>query len=102
MTSTSANFAACAAATQPLMRTVFFFVGASVAISDVLGPLRDRLQLFGLPAVEPLRDRERRVHADDAGVEIQLGHALEAAGRALLDAHAASLAVIHQDLVQAV
>src|SRR5688572_11922057 len=32
MTSTSAYFAACADATQPLMRTVFFFLSATVAI----------------------------------------------------------------------
>src|SRR5688572_8133702 len=32
MTSTSAYLAACADATQPLMRTVFFFLSATVAI----------------------------------------------------------------------
>ncbi len=59
-------------------------------------------QLLRLPPVQPLRDRERRVHPHDAGVEVQLRHAFEAAGRALLDADAAAFAVVHQDLVQAV
>src|SRR5262245_16541118 len=71
-------------------------------ISDVFGALRHQLQLRGLTAVQTLRDRERRVHADDAAVEIQLGDSLETAGRAFFDADAAALAVVHEDLVETV
>src|SRR4030088_2512117 len=55
-----------------------------------------------LPSVHPLRDGERRVHAYDAGIEVELRDALEAARRALLDAHATAFAVVDQDLVEAV
>src|SRR2546422_5343113 len=111
MTSTSAYLAACAAATQPLMRT-FLFVATAVAIrvalslSPVLDVLRRQarqvFQFLGLPAVQPLCDRERRVHPHHTRIEVQLGHALEAARGTLLDAHPAALAVIDQDLVEAV
>src|SRR4051794_27032778 len=52
--------------------------------------------------MKALRDRERGIHPHDAGVEVQLGHALEAAGGTFLDADAAAFAVVHQNLVQAV
>src|SRR5206468_6013206 len=45
MTSTSAYLAACAEATQPLMRTVFFFFSTTVAMSD--SPLPSRFQHKG-------------------------------------------------------
>src|SRR6266542_5114842 len=59
-------------------------------------------ELLSLPPVQSRGNRERRVHPHNAGVEIQFGHALEAARRTLLDAYPAAFAVIHQDLVQAV
>src|SRR2546423_6679273 len=68
----------------------------------LLHPVRHGLQFGGLASVQPLRDRERRVHAHDAGVEVELGHPLEAARRALLDADAAALAVVHENLVEPV
>src|SRR5438270_6288372 len=68
----------------------------------VLRPLRDSLELRRLAPVQTLRDGERRVHAHDAGVEIELGYALETAGRAFLDADAAAFAVVHENLVEAV
>src|SRR5439155_13552549 len=121
ITSTSAYFAACAAATQPLIRTVFLFFSTTVAMgnsaervqrridsdsSPVLNVLRRQLrhpaQLFRLSSVQPLRDRERGVHANDARIEVELRHPFEAAGRALLDTHATSFAIVHQDLVQPV
>src|ERR1051325_10234497 len=109
ITSTSAYFAACADATQPLIRTVFF-LSRTVAItwapriaSDLFRRQVGQLpQLLGLTSVQSLRDRERRVHPDDAGVEVELRHAFEAARRTLLDADAAAFAVIDQDLVEAV
>src|SRR5262245_34069935 len=64
ITSTSAYFAACADATKPLIRTVFFFLSSAVAIFDSvkLAPVLDVLrgtvgetpQLLRLPAVKPL------------------------------------------------
>src|ERR1700722_4054171 len=126
MTSTSAYLAACAAATQPLMRTVFFFPATSVAMShsarstfgrtlSFLIPetkqaefllnifcraIRQQAQLFRLASVAALRNRERRIHSNDSRVEIQFGHALEAPGRALLDTNAAAFAVVDENLVQ--
>ena len=52
--------------------------------------------------MQPRRDCERRVHSHHAGVEVELGHALEAARRTFFDAHAAAFAVVDQNLVQAV
>src|SRR5437899_12639358 len=60
------------------------------------------LQLVCLPSVQPGRDGERRVHPHDARIEVELGHALEAARRTFLDAHAAAFAVVDQNLIQAV
>src|SRR5499427_5617266 len=71
-------------------------------ISDLFGALRHLFQLRGLTAVQPLRDREGRVHANDASVEVELGYSLQAAGRTFLDADAAALAVVHEDLVETV
>src|SRR5205085_9644257 len=68
----------------------------------LLRPVGHGLQFGGLAPVQPLRDRERRVHAHDAGVEVELGHPFEAARRALLDADAAALAVVHENLVEPV
>src|SRR6202158_5527084 len=111
MTSTSANLAACAAATHPLIRTFFFLasavaIGGALSLSPVFDVLRRTVrqvpQSLGLPAVQPLRDRERRIHPHHTRIEVQLGHAFEAARRTLLDADAAAFAVIDQDLVKAV
>src|SRR5437762_12749794 len=94
---------------------IWFIVHGPFAISaqplaiDALSPVLDvfcffrhGLQLGGLAPVQTLRDGERRVHAHDAGVEIELGYALETAGRAFLDAHPAAFAVVHENLVEAV
>src|SRR6059058_3305640 len=130
ITSTSAYFAACAAATHPLIRTVRFlsrtvdmcllraegrgqrakgtvpFCPLPSALPPVFYILRRQVrylpQLLGLASVQPLRDRERRVHANHAGVEIELRHAFEAAGRTFLDAHSAAFAVVDQNLVETV
>src|ERR1700693_2118403 len=48
------------------------------------------------------RDRECRVHANYAGIEIEFGNAFEASCRTLFDAYAAALAVVHQNLVEPV
>src|SRR5208282_3513157 len=70
---------------------------------DILGcALAQIPKLFRLPAVQTRRDGERRIHAHYPGIEVQLRDALEAARRTFLDAHAATLAVIHQNFVQAV
>src|SRR5207244_11380967 len=75
-------------------------------LSPVLDILRRQVrylpQLLGLASVQALRDRERRVHANHAGVEIELRHAFEAAGRTFLDAHSAAFAVVDQNLVETV
>src|SRR5258708_18927618 len=104
MTSTSAYFAACAAATQPLMRTVFLLVvSVAVAMLDLLrGTAGQSCQLLCLAAVQAGGNRECRIHADDARVEIQFGHALQATGRAFFNAYAAAFAVIHKDFIEAV
>src|SRR3984893_154531 len=104
MTSTSAYFAACAAATQPLMRTVFFLiVSVAVAMLDLLRRTAGQIcEFLRLAAVQPGCDRECRIHADDARVEVQLGHALQATGRAFFNADAAAFAVVHEDFVEAV
>src|SRR5580700_1741942 len=107
MTSTSAYLAACADATQPLIRTVFFLVSATVGMihSDLnvlCCPLAQIFQLFCLPPVKSRRDGERRVHAHDAGFEVEFRHALQAARRTFLDAHTATFAVVDQDFVKAV
>src|SRR5215469_12367226 len=59
-------------------------------------------QLFALPSMQPRRDGECRVHACYASVEIEFGHTFKAAGRTFLDAHAATFAVVDQDLIQPV
>src|SRR6267378_7058555 len=104
MTSTSAYFAACAAATQPLMRTVFLLVvSVAVAMLDLLRRTAGQsCQFLCLAAVQAGGNRECRIHADDARVEVQFGHALQATGRAFFNAYAAALAVIHKDFVEAV
>ena len=52
--------------------------------------------------MQPRRDGERGIHSHDAGIEVEFGHALEAARRTFLDAHAATFAVVDQNLVEAV
>src|SRR6266568_8568568 len=97
------------------MRTLLFFasavaIGDSVkgfrALSPILYILRRQVrhlpQLLRLPSVQSLRDGKRRLHPDDTGIEVQFGDAFEAAGRAFLDADAAALTVVHENLVQAV
>src|SRR6266849_3459085 len=111
ITSTSAYLAACAEATQPLIRTVLFF-SATVAMRDsalsapvlyILGwTIGKVLQLLRLPPVQSLRDGKRRIHPHDTGIEVELGHALEATSWTLLDADTAALAVINQNLVETV
>src|ERR1700676_2732850 len=104
MTSTSAYFAACAAATQPLMRTVLLLiVSVAVAMLELLRRTVGHIYEFlRLAAVQAGGNREGRIHADDARVEVQFGHALEATGGAFFNADAAAFAVIHQDFVEAV
>src|SRR5882762_8984610 len=104
MTSTSAYFAACAAATQPLIRTVFLLVvSVAVAMLDLLRRTAGQICKFlCLAAVQAGGNRECRIHADDTRVEIQYGHALQATGRAFFNAYAAAFAVIHKDFVEAV
>src|SRR5712664_1418043 len=104
MTSTSAYFAACAAATQPLMRTVFPLIDpVAVAMSNLLRRAARHVDEFlRLAAVQTGCNRECRIHAYDARVEVQFGHALQAAGRAFFDADTAAFAVIHEDFVEAV
>src|SRR5260370_12292889 len=65
-------------------------------------PVTQIQQLLGLPSVQPRRDGERRVHAHYASIEVEFGHTLEAARRALLDAHAATFAVVDQNLIESV
>src|ERR1700720_2341959 len=98
------------------MRTVFFLVSVAVAMftpRDVLLRRNHRLnalrrslpeipQLFCLPSVQSWRDGERRIHSHHARIEVEFGHALQAARRTLLDAHATAFAVINQNLIQAV
>ena len=48
------------------------------------------------------RDGERRIHAHDAGIEVEFGNAFQAARWTFLDADAASFAVVDQNFVQAV
>src|SRR5579863_388645 len=48
------------------------------------------------------RNRECRIHAYYTRIEVEFGHAFEAARRTLFDADAASLAVVDQNLVEAV
>src|SRR5258708_19243483 len=104
MTSTSAYFAACAAATQPLMRTVFFLiVSVAVAMLELLRRTAGQIcEFLCLAAVQTGCNRECRIHADDARVEVQFGHAFQATGRAFFNAHAAPLAVITQHFLHAV
>src|ERR1700757_3853025 len=103
MTSTSAYLAACAAATQPLMRTVFPLIAVAVAMLELLRRAAGHVYEFlRLAAVQSGCNRECGIHADHARVEVQLGHAFEATSRAFLNADAAAFAVIHQDFVEAV
>src|SRR5580693_9442519 len=104
MTSTSANFAACAAATQPLMRTVFPLIDpVAVAMLELLRRTAGQIcEFLRLAAVQPGCNRECRIHADDTRVEVQLRYALQATGRAFFNADAAAFAVIHEDFVEAV
>src|SRR6201987_1800677 len=100
------------------MRTVFFFVSVAVGIvhSDTMfiGPnltltlnalrcsVSEVPQLFCLPPMQSRRNRECSVHSDDARIEVELGYAFQAARWALLDTHAATLAVIDENLIQTV
>src|SRR5271170_5461248 len=59
-------------------------------------------QLFGLPSMQAGRNGEGGVHAHHAGIEVEFGDAFKAACRALLDADAASFAVVDQNLIKAV
>src|SRR5262245_58425270 len=110
MTSTSAYLAACAAATQPLMRTVFFLATAVVMRGSSLSPVLDVLgrevrklaQFRRLSSVQTLRNGERGVHPDHACIEVELRHAFETSRRALFDADPTAFAVVDKDLVQAV
>src|SRR6516164_3496858 len=106
MTSTSAYFAACAAATQPLMRTVFFLPSTVAMVRLWSDRFRREIgqltQLLGLPPVQALSDCECRFHPHDPCIEVQLRHPLEAAGRALFDADAAPLTVVDQYLVETI
>src|SRR6516165_939992 len=72
-------------------------------ILDLFCRLVCRIQEFlRLSSVQPRRDREGGVHAYDARIEVEFGNAFEATRRALLDAHAAALAVLHQYLIEAI
>ena len=64
--------------------------------------IREIPELFRLASVQSLRDRERRIHADDAGIEVEFGHALEAARWALFDTYSAAFAVIDENFVHPV
>src|SRR5579863_5970099 len=101
ITSTSAYFAACADATQPLMRTVFFASPVGIFTPILQCPSLDVLrravrkihQLCRLPAMQAGCDRKCSIHANYAGVEVEFGNAFETARGAFLDADTASLAV---------
>src|SRR3984893_3022632 len=118
ITSTSAYFAACAAATHPFIRTVFFFLSItevaivssarsarwrtlrwmSTLILNILRrPVTEISQLFRLPSVQSGGNGECRIHAHHAGIEVQFGHAFQASCWAFLDAHAAAFTVIDQN-----
>src|ERR1700693_3447827 len=60
------------------------------------------LQFFRLPSVQPRRDGKGRIHPHYAGLKVEFRDALKAAGGTFLDAYAASLAVVHQNLVEPV
>src|ERR1700736_3677420 len=123
ITSTSAYFAACAAATQPFIRTVFFFLSItevaivysarsarwrtqrwmSTLILNILRrPVTEISQFFRLPSVQSGGNGECRIHAHHAGIEVQFGHAFQASCRTLLDAYSAAFTVIDQNFVKTV
>src|SRR5215467_15410391 len=107
ITSTSAYLAACADATQPLIRTVFFLPSVTVPIvHSILNlfrrPIRKILQLLRLPSVQARCNGKCCVHSHHAGIEVEFGHTLETPRRALFDTNAATFAVVDQNLVEPV
>src|SRR5579872_1069936 len=52
--------------------------------------------------MQTLRNCKRGIHADHAGIEVELRHPFKTAGRALFNAHPAAFAVVDQNLVETV
>src|ERR1700683_2073915 len=93
------------------MRTILFFTSVAVAMfAPILKislnifrrALVQMLQFFRLPSVQPRRDCERRIHPHYAGLKVEFRYPFKTARGTFLDAHAASLAVVHQNLVEPV
>src|SRR5205823_11754927 len=87
----------------------FFQLGLPWLTPDLLPTLnvlrrtvRQVAQLFGLPPVQSGRNGERRIHPHDALIEVEFGHALQAARGTLFDAHSAAFAVVHKNLINTV
>ena len=56
-------------------------------------------QFLRLPSMQAGRDGEGGIHAYYSGIEIEFGHAFEAARGTLFNADAASFAIVHENLV---
>src|SRR5208337_3948360 len=88
--------------TRQFLSQCLFQPDPTAMLNLLCRPVPQIHQLLRLPAVQPRRDGECRVHSHDAGIEVEFGHALEAARGTLLDAHAATLAVVDQNLIETV
>src|SRR5580658_9527086 len=59
-------------------------------------------QFLRLPSMQAGRDGEGGIHAYYSGIEIEFGHAFEAARGTLFNADTASFAIVHENLVETV
>src|ERR1700686_5268440 len=84
------------------MRSPRFEPNVTAALNAFRRTIRQMAQLRRLPAMQPGRNGERRVHSNHAAIEVQLRHALKTSCRTFLDANAAAFTVVDQNLVQAV
>src|ERR1700722_13422413 len=65
-------------------------------------PVAQVSQFLRLSSMQSGRDGECCIHAHDAGIEIEFRYTFQASGRTLLDADAATFAVVDENLVHAV